>query len=463
MVPDALQIRSLRQRVATISALAVSAALLMSVIGAHWAEESKDERSFDARLEQTAKAVLSFTKLDAQQLTRAKSQEAAIINLDPGNEAIYRFQVWTADGILLLRSQSASAVEPLTELTRFGLASSKVEGEDSRLFSLRDPDGALIVQVAEPLLERNEDFGYYLLPLILPFLVSLGVTSFLLKGSFQTLDAMAERMRQHNLLDVKPMQIDKPPREMMPVIDAVNSLFLRTGNAISMEQRFTSMAAHELRTPWAGIRAQAQLARTAKSKEELNDALQALTRGIDRASHVFEQLFDLARLETMGSDITSKFQAVKVSLPFQQVLEEVQRLAESKDVTVASRFPAEEVHGSDFMLYLMLRNLVSNAILYTPKGGRVEVFTQERDQHLILTVDDSGIGIPAAAREKAFERFNRLNQHGADGVGLGLSIVVQVVQLLRAKIQLMDSPLGGLRVQVTLNRAVYENLFDPSI
>jgi signal transduction histidine kinase len=144
-------------------------------------------------------------------------------------------------------------------------------------------------------------------------------------------------------------------------------------------------------------------------------------------------------------------------------LEEVQRLAESKDVTVASRFLAEEVHGSDFILYLMLRNLVSNAILYTPRGGRVEVFTQERDQHLILTVDDSGIGIPAAAREKAFERFNRLGQHGTDGVGLGLSIVVQVVQLLRAKVQLMDSPLGGLRVQVTLNRAVYENHFDPSI
>jgi signal transduction histidine kinase len=289
------------------------------------------------------------------------------------------------------------------------------------------------------------------------------VTSFLLKDSFRTLDAMATRLHQHNLLDVKPLQIDKPSKEMIPVIAAVNSLFLRTGNAISMEQRFTSMAAHELRTPWAGIRAQAQLAGTARSKEELNDALHALTRGIDRASHVFDQLFDLARLESMGSDVTSKFQAVNLSIPFQQVLEEVRNLAEQKSVTVASRFLTEEVHGSDFILYLMLRNLVSNAILYTPRGGRVEVFTQERDQHLILTVDDSGIGIPAAAREKAFERFNRLGQHGTDGVGLGLSIVVQVVQLLRAKIQLMDSPLGGLRVHVTLNRAVYENHFDPSI
>jgi signal transduction histidine kinase len=250
---------------------------------------------------------------------------------------------------------------------------------------------------------------------------------------------------------------------MLPVIDAVNSLFLRAGNAITMEQRFTSMAAHELRTPWAGIRAQAQLARTAQSEEELQRCLQALIRGIDRASHVFDQLVDLAKLESMGQDITERFQSVRISKAFQQVLQETGNLAQSKDLTVVSQFPTDEVQGIDFILYLMLRNLVSNAILYTPKGGRVEVFTQEKDEHLILTVDDSGKGIPATARDKAFERFNRLDQYGADGVGLGLSIVAQVVALLRAKIQLLDSPLGGLRVQVTLNHTALGNHFDPAI
>ena len=450
---DVLLVRSLRQRVATVSALAVSAALLLSVIGVHWAEESKDDRAFDARLEQTAKTILLFAKDDKMDIDRARVQKSAIVTLGPANDAIYRFQVWSTDGLLLLRSPSASGVAPLTALAEVGLHDGMVSGEESRLFSLRDTDTSLVVQVAEPLRERNDDFSYYLLPLILPFLVSLGVTSFLLKGSFETLDAMAGRLRQHNLLDVQPMQIDKPPKEMMPVIDAVNSLFLRTGNAISMEQRFTSMAAHELRTPWAGIRAQAQLARGAQTQEELQNSLSALIRGVDRASHVFDQLFDLARLESMGNDITEKLQAVNVALPFQQVLEEVRSMAQTKDVAVASRFAQAEVLGADFIIYLMLRNLISNAILYTPPGGRIEVFTQENDQHIVLTVDDSGKGIPAQAREKAFERFNRLDQHGADGVGLGLSIVAQVVQLLRGNIQLLDSPLGGLRVQVTLNRA----------
>jgi signal transduction histidine kinase len=460
---EVVPVQSHRQRVATLSALAVSAVLLLSLFWLHGFEETKEEKSFDVRLEQAATNILLFAKQDTQELDKAKRLNTPLVTLGSANEVIYLFQVWSTDGVLLLRSQSASATEPLTALTQSVLATRKVAEKESRLFALHDPDDALIVQVAEPLQDRHDNLMHYLVPLILTFFVVLGVTSYLLKRSFQTLDAMAERMRKHNLLDIKPMQIDRPAKEMMPVIDAVNSLFLRAGNALTMEQRFTSMAAHELRTPWAGIRAQAQLARTARSEEELQGCLQALTRGIDRASHVFDQLVDLARLESMGHDITEKFQPVRVSTAFKQVLEETRSLALSRDVTVVSQFPSDEVQGIDFILYLMLRNLVSNAILYTPKGGRVEVFTQEKDEQLILTVDDSGKGIPAAARDNAFERFNRLDQHGADGVGLGLSIVAQVVALLRAQIQLLDSPLGGLRVQVTLNRAAFASNFDPAI
>ena len=460
---DGVPVQSHRLRVATLSALAVSAVLLLSLFWLHGFEEAKEEKSFDARLEQAAKNVLLFAKQDVHELNEAKRLNAPLVTLGSANEVIYLFQVWSIEGVLLLRSQSASASEPLTALDQTGLATREVSGKESRLFALTDPEGALIVQVAEPLQDRHNNLMHYLVPLILTFFVVLGVTSYLLKSSFRTLDAMAERMRKHNLLDIKPMQIDKPSKEMLPVIDAVNSLFLRAGNAITMEQRFTSMAAHELRTPWAGIRAQAQLARTARSEEELQGCLQSLIRGIDRASHVFDQLVDLAKLESMGQDITEKFQTVRVSNAFQQVLEETRSLAQSKDVKLVSQFPSDEVQGIDFILYLMLRNLVSNAILYTPKGGRVEVFTQEKEEQLVLTVDDSGKGIPAAAREKAFERFNRLDQHGADGVGLGLSIVAQVVALLRAKIQLLDSPLGGLRVQVTLNRAALGINFDPAI
>jgi signal transduction histidine kinase len=280
----------------------------------------------------------------------------------------------------------------------------------------------------------------------------MGATRFLLRRSFRSLNTLARRLRQRHLLDVRPVHIDKPPREILPVLRALNSLFRRAGNAISVEQRFTSVAAHELRTPLAGIRAQAQLACKAETEEELQDALHLLIGGVDRASRVFDQLFDLTRIESMGKDIEVTFQHVQLSAIYQEVMEELQGKAAAKRISISARFLDGDIQGLDFAIYLLLRNLISNAILYTPEGGRVEICAQRQGEDIVLTVDDSGKGIPVNARERAFERFNRLDQHGIEGVGLGLSIVAQVVELHRAKIQLLDSPLGGLRAQVSFER-----------
>ena len=125
---EVLLVQSLRQRVATISALAVSVTLLLSVIGLHWAEESQDEKSFDARLEQAAKTILLFAKEDVQELDKTRSLHTPVVTLGPANEVIYRFQVWSTDGELLLRSQSAPAIEPLTGLFTVGLATLKISG-----------------------------------------------------------------------------------------------------------------------------------------------------------------------------------------------------------------------------------------------------------------------------------------------------------------------------------------------
>lgn len=177
-------------------------------------------------------------------------------------------------------------------------------------------------------------------------------------------------------------------------------------------------------------------------------ALQSIVRGVDRASHVFDQLFDLTRLESLHKDITSSFQRVQLAMIYQEVLEDLGSKAAAKGISITAKLPDENVQGLDFAIYLLLRNLISNAVLYTPEGGQIEVGVQRKGQEVILTVDDSGKGIPADSRDRAFERFNRLGQQGADGVGLGLSIVAQIVELHRAEIQLLDSPLGGLRVQV---------------
>jgi signal transduction histidine kinase len=289
---------------------------------------------------------------------------------------------------------------------------------------------------------------FYFLPIALPLLLSMLATSVLLRRSANALDALVHRLRHVDILDMGTVEIERPTQEILPVIEEVNSLFKKASNAIITEQRFISMAAHELRTPWAGIKAQAQLALKARNPADLQEALQYVIGGVDRASHVFDQLFDLSRLEGTSKDIAEKFQPVQIADVYQQVMDDLAAKAREKRISSHTRLDVPTIDGLDFAFFLLLRNLLSNAIQYGAEGGHIEVSTQRDETETVLYVDDSGKGIPAQARQNAFERFNRLDQHGPDGVGLGLSIVQKCVELQRGRIELQDSPLGGLRVMV---------------
>lgn len=449
---EVVLVRSVQRRVALVSAAVASTTLVIGVIGMELVEGIEHEQMLDGRLEQLAGTILQFVD-DEPGKTAVVTSEPLLQQRDgKKDKSIYSYQVWLAKGSLLFQSPDASTTKPLKNLAKFGFDSVSINGEMNRVFSMLSPGGSVLIQVAEPIKEREDDirmtFGFYLATLALPFGFSMVATGLLLRRSFRALDTLAERLRQHHLLDIGPVTTDRPTEEFAPVFQAVNSLFHRTGQAFLMEQRFTSMAAHELRTPWAGIRAQAQIACNAQSQEEVKVALQSIVHGVDRASHVFDQLFDLTRIESLHKDTTSSFQRVQLAMIYREVLEDLGSKAAAKGISITAKLPDENLQGLDFAIYLLLRNLISNAVLYTPEGGQIEVGVQRRGKEVILTVDDSGKGIPADARDRAFERFNRLGQQGADGVGLGLSIVAQIVELHRAEIQLLDSPLGGLRVQV---------------
>jgi len=125
-----------------------------------------------------------------------------------------------------------------------------------------------------------------------------------------------------------------------------------------------------------------------------------------------------------------------------------------KRITCDVRFMVVALEGHHFAVSVLLRNLLANALLYSPVGGRIAVQSEALADTVVLSVDDSGPGIAPHDRERAFERFNRLGQTKTEGVGLGLAIVLSVVELHRARIELLDSPLGGLRVQVTFRAAM---------
>ncbi len=214
---------------------------------------------------------------------------------------------------------------------------------------------------------------------------------------------------------------------------------------LDFERGFLSMVAHELRTPLTGLRLQAELLRSATTLAERMAYGSEIVASVDRIGHVLEQLMILSRVDGLKY---SELDRVEVGLEaaYIKVMSLLQEEAAERGLQIKSRLKSHRLQGVAFAVHTVLRNLLHNAILYTPVGGRVEVSAERSDQGLALIVDDSGPGIAPELRDKAFDRFDRLGQQQVKGSGLGLSIVKSIASLHGATVTLSTSPLGGLRV-----------------
>jgi len=446
---------SLRGRVVLISAFALVASLVLGGLAMYWAASVQDEQMLDARLEHLGATILSFVEEELNEPDPVGAMKYHNLKTRPAAALLYSYQVWSRDGALLMRSNEASRTAPLIALTHRGFASVEIGGEDFRVFSLPTKDQRFVIQVAESIEAKWAQTGlatmYYMASLLVPFGLVFAITWALLRRSLRSIDTIADQLSHRNPLDLTPPQVDKPPEELLPILKSVDTLFARIGHALSAERRFTSVAAHEMRTPLAGLRAQAQIASKARSKSELQGALASLLLGVDRASHMLDQLLDIARVESLPKGAELRLEWVTLASIYNDVMADFGPNAARKHITVVATFATEAVHGHPFALYLLVRNLIANAILYTPEDGRVEISSSNSGTTLTLVVDDSGPGIAATDRERAFERFNRLGHSRSEGVGLGLSIVLSAVELHHAQIRLLQSPLGGLRAQVVFD------------
>jgi signal transduction histidine kinase len=443
---------SLGRRLVFIATFAMVMALVVGGFAMYWAAGIEDDQMLDARLEQLGSTVLSFVENGLTENGRPDIAKGVRLKTRPTAALLYRYQVWSSDGVLLLHSHEAPIDRPLMDLARFGFDRVRVAGENYRTFALPSRDRRMVVQVAECIEERIDQVavvtGYYFGFLLLPFGLLSAATWLLLRRSLRSIESIALQLHDRNPLDVTPLRVDSPPQEMMPILKSLDDMFERVRQAISVERRFTSVAAHELRTPLAGLRAHAQLASTAEDPVAMREALAAVLEGVDRASHLLSQLLDLARIEALAKERGLRFETVAFRSVYADAVRDLRGLATGKGVLVTDDFEVSEINALPFGLFLVMRNLLANAILYCPTGGAVRVLTLRQGSSIVLRVDDSGPGIATEDRERAFERFNRLGQKQSQGVGLGLSIVLMVVELHAAKISLLDSPLGGLRTQI---------------
>lgn len=370
-------------------------------------------------------------------------------------ESNLTFQVWLDKNNLILRSSNAPD-KPLSGNTE-GYSDEILAGHRWRVFSLKHGTLPILVQVGEDYGSRNEYINQLQLRMVAPMLITLPLLALVIWYSVTYAIGPIKRLarevsaRDPNHLDeIRP--IDPPPRELQPLVQALNVLLARLQKALDTERYFTADAAHELRTPLAAIRAQTQVAQNAADSKIQQEALNKIVTGVDKATHVVQQLLTLARVDpAIPLSLGDKADLCELA---GSIIADLAPRALRQKIDISLSEPCQtKVMGNAEMLAILITNLVDNAIHYTPEGGEVLVRITPDGNTVHLSVSDSGPGIPLEERDKVMQRFYRGRNVTQSGSGLGLSIAKRIVELHRGSISLSDSSLGGLRVDVTLIRA----------
>ncbi len=258
---------------------------------------------------------------------------------------------------------------------------------------------------------------------------------------------LAKQVSRRTPLRLKPVAAEHVPSEVVPLVEALNHLFHEVQRTLINEKRFTADAAHELRTPLSGLKTQAHVALRAEDDVSRQKALRQIVSSVDRLSHLVSQLLILARIDP---EIEILDQEVDITRITTEAMADLGAEAVAKDLDF-SFVPSEPVFavGDDTLLTILVRNILSNAINYTPNGGEVIVSASRAADRVELHVADTGPGIPGKHREQVFERFFRLSSAEGFGIGLGLSIAARIAALHGATINLLDRDGPGLLVAVS--------------
>jgi len=291
--------------------------------------------------------------------------------------------------------------------------------------------GAVLIQVSERVTARDEFARQIILRMVVPqglliLIAGLAVWYGVGRG-LAPLSALRQEIQNRSHRDLSALPEDQAPQEVRPLIRAMNELLQRLATTISAQQRFIADAAHQLRTPVAGIKTQTELALRQSQSDDAQKALKLLHTATEQTTRLVNQLLSLARAEPGSERSWNPVPLDLVSLARDTTTEWVPRALERNiDLGFESPLAVARIEGEPFMLREMLNNLLDNAVRYTQPGGQVTVRVTAVSNGLALSVEDNGPGIPPPERERVFERFHRVLGSGADGCGLGLAIVREI-------------------------------------
>lgn len=407
------------------------------------------EELFDSELAQSAGVLL---QISANFDPDASNLEPTLYKEVYGHryEKKISFQIFQNKKLLL---QSANA-PPMIMSNQAGFSNQTINDSLWRVFRFNDVEHNRVIIMAENLDVRQElvneitQDSLYPLTFMIPILLLMIWVG--IDRGLQPIKKLAKQIAQRSPDNLEPVHVNfSVPNEILPLFTGLNDLLTKLKKAFERERRFTSDAAHELQTPLASIKTQTQVALRAQNSEEQEHALNKATEGIDRASHMVQQLLSLARLEPI--DMLSEVSSIDLCQLTRNLLGELDMEAHRKNIELSlDECGPVIIQGNKAAIEIMIRNLLSNAIRYTPDNGQVSAGITITKESIRLRVTDSGPGIPQQDRERVFERFYRGedNQH-IIGSGLGLSIAKRIADLHQASITL-GSPESGKGLTVTI-------------
>jgi two-component system sensor histidine kinase TctE len=311
-------------------------------------------------------------------------------------------------------------------------------------FSREGKSQYALVQVAETLEKRSQLANEIIRGVIVPQFIVLPVAVVLvwfgLSRGLAPLSALQRRIRLRQPDDLSPIDARGAPEEIAPLVSSFNELLGRLSQNIEMQQRFLTDAAHQMKTPIAGLRTQAELALRETDPQELRRTLRHIAASAERSTHLINQLLALARAEHQGSD-PGRFEVVDLAPLARELVADFVAAAIARQIDLGFEAPDEaaRVVAAPTLVREMLRNLLDNALRYTPAGGKVTARIRRAESSVYLEVEDNGPGIPESERQRVFDRFYRILGTNVDGSGLGLAIVREIAEQHDALIRVTES------------------------
>ena len=397
------------------------------------------EEVFDAELAQVAGIIakLALSNLDSKEQQVSNLQ---VVTKGHKYEKRISYQVWHGDS-LVLRSDSAPknlmANQP-------GFSDVTIDGREWRVFGLYPKGSSYLVFSGVDNNARDElswEIAIGSLGIFVWALPVLGIIIFsTVSLGLRSLDRISLEVRQQDIHNLSPVNVKQVPAEIAPLVQALNEMLARLDAGISGERRFTSNASHELRTPLSSIRLHAQLALKSDNAEDQQNSLQRVIQAVDQSTHLVEQLLLLSKLPAEGQlgDVAD----INLVDLCSEVSRELAGFAEDRHIRISTpaaiQGQALAIKNNRQLLHTMLRNLLDNAIRYSPDNSTITCRLEKNENQLVISIQDEGPGIPASQLSQVRQRFFRIAGQEIDGCGLGLSIVEQAAQHIGAEFDLAN-------------------------